>query len=259
MLAGWGAVEAAAWEPVLSLSIERRSGSRLSDLFVPSTAELSVARVLEKNLDLPKNEILIKPRLATHALNLFGRLGSHPIMPFYRTDEFSLALGGAVSGTTAGELSLSTLTFELAADILGYRDQSLTLVNVFSLVSEDELVTDGLQAMFDWATRPAGGVRLPYLPGPIALKGYFEHRESLDLDLRFGGSGATHPLTLILGHATSLVYPDHGSIKAHLKAGFDVESLSGTHAYRFAIEAGLAGKAVFLSHQYCFQVRRGVY
>jgi hypothetical protein len=238
-------VDAAAWEPALSLSIGRRSGSRLSDLFVPSTAELSLARVLEKTADLTENEIQIKSRLATHALNLFGRLGSHPIMPFYRTDEFSIALSGMISGPGAADLSLSTLTLELTADILGFKDQSLTLVNVFSLVAEDELVTDGLQAMFDWTTRPAGGVRLPYLPAPIALTGHFEHRESLDLDLRLSGSSASHPLTLILGHATSLVYPDRGLIKASLKAGFDVESLSGIRAYRFAIEAGLEAKLSF--------------
>jgi hypothetical protein len=245
VLDAWDGIDAAAWEPSLSVSVERRSGSRLIDLFVPSIAELSVTRVLEKRAELSKNEIQIRPRLFTHAINLFGKLGSHPIMPFYRTDEFSIALSGVVSGPAAADFSLSALTLELSADILGFKDQSLTLVNVFSLASEHELVTDGLQTAFDWTTRPAGGVRLPYLPESIAHAGYFEHRESLDLDLRLSGSSTSHPLTLILGHATSLVYPDRGSVKASLKAGFDVESLSGTHAYRFAIEAGLEAKLSF--------------
>jgi hypothetical protein len=110
--------------------------------------------------------------------------------------------------------------------------------------SEAASATDSLQATFDWATRPAGGVRLPYVPQPIALTGYFQHRESLDFDLRFGSS-SSHPLTLLLGHATSLVYPDRGSIKGGLKAGFDVESLSGTFAQRVAIEASLEAKLSF--------------
>jgi hypothetical protein len=244
VLGAWEGVDRASWKPSLSVSVERRSGSRLADLFLPSIAELSVARVLEKHSDLAANEVLIKPRVVTRALNLFGRLGSYPIMPFYRTDEFSIALSGSFSGSGVADLSLSELSLELYADILGFETQSLTLVNVFSLGSEAATATDGLQATFGWATRPEKGVRLPYLPEPIALTGYFEHRESLDLDLRFGNS-PSHPLTLILGHATSLVYPDRGSIKGGLKAGFDIESLSGTYAYRFAIEASLEAKLSF--------------
>jgi hypothetical protein len=244
VLDAWDGVDKAAWKPSLSVSVERRSGSRLADLFLPSTAELSVARVLEKRSDLSENAILIKPRVGTRALNLFGRLGSHPVMPFYRTDEFNISLSSAFSGSGVADLSLSELTLELYADILGFKEQSLTLVNVFTLGSEAASATDNLQATFDWATRPAGGVRLPYVPEPIAFTGYFEHRESLDFDLRFGSS-SSHPLTLLLGHATSLVYPDRGSIKGGLKAGFDVESLSGTFAYRFAIEASLEAKLSF--------------
>ena len=168
MLDAWDGVDEAAWKPSLSVSVERRSGSRLADLFVPATAELSVSRVLEKRSDLSENEILIRPRVGTRALNLFGRLGSHPVMPFYRTDEFNIALSSAFSGSGVADLSLSELTFELYADILGFKDQSLTLVNVFTLGSEAASATDGLQATFDWTTRPAGGVRLPYVPEPIA-------------------------------------------------------------------------------------------
>ncbi len=244
ILDAWDGVDEATWEPSLSISVERRSGSRITDLFLPSRAELSVARVLEKNTDLSENGILIKPRIVTRALNLFGRLGSHPVMPFYRTDEFNFSLSTAFSGSRVADLSLSELTLELYADILGFREQTLTLVNVFTLGSGAAWTTDGLQATFDWVNRPERGVRLPYVPEAITRTGYFEHREILDLDLRFGSS-LSHPLTLLLGHTTSLVYPDRGSIKAGLKAGFDIESLSGTFAYRFAIEAILEAKLSF--------------
>jgi len=244
VLAAWGGVERATWNPSLSVSFARRFGSRLSDLFVPATAELSVSRLVEKRADLAENRILIEPRLTSRALNLFGRLGSHPLMPFYRTDEFTIALSAAVSGSTAASLSLSELSLEAAADILGFTEQSLLLVNVFTLGPGARSAADDLQATFDWTTHPPRGVRLPYLPQSVAETGYFEHRESLDLDVRLG-ENPSHPVTLLLGHATRLVYPDRGSIRAGLKTGFDLESLSGSFAFRFAIEASLEAKLSF--------------
>jgi len=244
IVAAWDGIHHADWSPSLNVAVARRSGSRLADLFVPATAELSVSRQLEKHADLAENEILIRPRIASRALNLFGRLGSHPIMPFYRTDEFNIALTGAISGSDLSSLSLSELSLEVAADILGFREQSLLLVNVFTLGSKARSATDGLQATFDWITRPPRGVRLPYVSESIATTGYFEHRESLDLDVRLESS-PSHPMTLILGHGTRLVYPDHGSIEGGFKAGFDLESFAGMFAIRFAIEASLEAKLSF--------------
>jgi hypothetical protein len=244
VLAAWAGLEKASWRPSLKLTLERRSGSRLSDLFVPSGVELTLDRALERRGDLPQNTITIRPRLVTHALNLFGRLGSHPVADFYRTDEFRIALSATMAGARAAELGLSEMGLELYAEFLGFREQSLTVVNVFTLGEDAKQATDDLQASFAWATHPAGGVRVPYLPVEIAKTGYLEHRESLDLDLATGGEPA-HPLTLLLGHETSLEYPDRGSLKAGLKAGFDIESLAGSYALRFAFEASIEAKITF--------------
>jgi hypothetical protein len=136
------------------------------------------------------------------------------------------------------------MALEVYGEFIGFREQSLTLVNVISLGERAASMADALQATFGWTTRPPRGVRLPYLTDEIALTGYFAHRESLDLDVRSGGS-PSHPLTLLLGHTTSLEYPDRGSITAGLKAGFDIESLAGALAYRFALEASLQAKLSF--------------
>ena len=118
------------------------------------------------------------------------------------------------------------------------------MVNAFTLGADAVSAKDDLQATFAWATRPDGGVRLPYLPESVASTGYLEHRESLDVDLAIGAE-PSHPLTLLLGHATSLVYPDRGTLKAVLKAGFDLESIASSYAFRFAIEASLEAKITF--------------
>jgi hypothetical protein len=244
ILESWDGLTKASWSPSLGITLERRAGSRLSDLFAPSSVSLTLARDLERRGDVPENEITLRPRLVTHAMNLFGRLGSHPVADFYRTDEFRIALSATVAGARAAELGLSEMGLELYAEFLGFRDQSLVMVNVFTLGEDAKQAKDGLQATFAWATHPAGGVRLPYLPAEIAKTGFLEHRESLDLDLAVGGEPA-HPLTLLLGHSTSLEYPDRGSLKAGLKAGFDIESMAGSYAFRFAFEANIEAKITF--------------
>ena len=57
---------------------------------------------------------------------------------------------------------------------------------------------------------------------------------------------AFHPFTLVLGHATSLVYEGHGSIKASVNCGLDAENLgeAGT-AWRFAVRCALEAKLTF--------------
>ncbi len=244
ILASWAGLERAAWNPSLVISVERRAGSRVLDLLVPSSAELSLDRELERRGDLPLNEISIRPRLVSHALNLFGRLGSHPVADFYRTDEYRISLAATVAGGSLTELALAEVSLDLYADFLGFRDQDLTLVNAFTVGADARSAKESLGATFSWTTRPTGGVRLPYLPETVARTGYLEHRESLDLDLAFGGAPA-HPLTLLAGHETSIVYPDRGSLKAGLKAGFDVESLLASYAYRLAIEARIEAKITF--------------
>jgi hypothetical protein len=53
-------------------------------------------------------------------------------------------------------------------------------------------------------------------------------------------------MNILLGHGTTLVYPEHGSLKASLGIGMDVESLTpGEFAYRLAFRAGLEAKLTF--------------
>ena len=62
----------------------------------------------------------------------------------------------------------------------------------------------------------------------------------------YDDSSVFHPFTLLLGHATSLVYPRHGSIKATLNLGMDVEDEQAVGlAWRFAFRVALEAKLTF--------------
>ncbi len=108
--------------------------------------------------------------------------------------------------------------------------------------------TNDSQALLDWKLLPPNGVPLPLLASDIGATGHFENRESLDITSSYQTPGAFHPLTVLLGHATSLVYPGHGSIKASVNVGLDIENpnLAGQAlVWRFAVSAALEAKLTF--------------
>jgi hypothetical protein len=242
------------YSPSVTASYQRAYGSRLSDLFIPSGVDIAVGQDLKKNTDLTQTVTYVRPKISTRALNLFGRLGSTPRLPMVQTDEYSLSVSGSIDRTDpplypqygTGPI-LSTLSIQAYATLTGGNDNQLTLVET---VRRDQVASvvfsNDAQALLEWRVLPAAGIPLPLLPPDIGATGHFEHRESAEVTIGYQDSGTFHPFTLLLGHATSLVYPGHGSIKASLNLGMDVEDLLTVGlAWRLAVRAALEAKLTF--------------
>ena len=101
------------------------------------------------------------------------------------------------------------------------------------------------QVLLEWSTHPSGGVILPVIPKEIGQKAYFGHTESVDVTTGYTDTGAYHPFTLVLGHSSAIMYPDHGSIKATLNLGADAENIGIGIAWRLAFRAALEAKLTF--------------
>ena len=250
----WQSATQGTYSPSVSLSWQRAYGSRLSDLFIPSGIDLAVGQDLKKNADVTQTVTYVRPKISTRALNLFGQLGSTPRLPMVQTDEYSLSISGSIDKTDppvypqygSGPV-LSSLSVQAYATLTAGNDNQLTLVET---VRRDQVATvvfsNDAQALLEWRVVPAAGIPLPLLPPDIGATGHFEHRESAEVIVGYQDSGTYHPFTFLLGHATSLVYPGHGSIKASLNLGMDVEDLLAVGlAWRFAVRAALEAKLTF--------------
>ena len=102
------------------------------------------------------------------------------------------------------------------------------------------------QALLDWKVFPAGGVPVPLIAAEIGRTAHWENRESFDTAVGYQSTGSFHALTITLGHATSLVFSTHGSIKAGLNLGLDAENLGASGvAWRLAVGAALEAKLTF--------------
>jgi hypothetical protein len=242
-----GSVETGSYSPTATLTFQRSYGSRLRDLFVPSYVELAVGQELTRTADLSQATIFIRPKVVSRAANLFGRLGSLPLVRFFRTDEYSLSMSASIEGVSPGVMSWSELAAEAYAALSGFEGEELTFIETFRREDRSYVtISSATQVLYDWSFRPPSGAPLRFLPSDIGKTGYFSHRETAELTLRHQDTGAFHPLNIVVGHGTTLVYPEHGSLKASLSIGVDVESLTaGEFAYRLAFRAGLEAKLTF--------------
>jgi hypothetical protein len=236
------------------VSYQRSYGSRLTDLFVPSGVDVAVGQDLKSTVDLTQTVTYVRPKISTRAVNLFGQLGSTPRLPWVQTDVYSLSVSASVDRTTPPQYPqygsgpiLSNLSIQAYATLTGENSNQLTFVETLRRDQTSSVViSNDAQALFDWRVTPAAGVPLFLLPSSIGATGHFEHRESAEVMVGYQDSGTFHPFTLLLGHATSIVYPDHGSIKASLNVGMDVEDLLSVGlAWRFAFRAALEAKLTF--------------
>jgi hypothetical protein len=256
VLPAWDSASATqgTYSPSVSLSYQRSYGSKLTDLFVPSGVDLAVGQDLRRAVDLVQTVTYVRPKISTRAVNLFGQLGSTPRLPWVLTDEYSLSVSASIDRTTPpvypqygnGPI-LSNLSLQAYATLTGEDSNQLTLVETLRRDQTSSVVfSNDAQALLEWRVVPAAGIPLPLIPHDIGRTGRFEHRESVGVTVGYQDSGTFHPFTLLLGHATSIVYPDHGSIKASLNLGMDAEDLLGMGlAWRFAFRAALEAKLTF--------------
>lgn len=235
------------YNPSATITFQRNYGSRLRDLLIPSLVEVAVERQIDKTADLTRSALSITPRLATRAANIFGRMGSTPVLPFFRTDEYSVGLSAVMEEVAGESLQLSKLAADAYAALYGFQGEEVTLVESLRREEADAVtLSSQTQLLYDWSFRPAAGVPFRFLPAEVGASGYFSHRESAQLTVQWQDEGAYHPVSLLLGHATTLLYPERGFLKASASIGVDVESLTGgSYAYRFAVKLGLEANLTF--------------
>jgi hypothetical protein len=254
VLPAWQTATQGTYSPSIDFTLQRSYGSHLSDLFVPSGVDVAVGQDLKMTNDLVQTVTYVRPRVSTRAVNLFGQLGSMPRLSMVQTDDYSFSVSASIDRTTppvypqygTGPI-LSNLSVQAYATLTAADNNQLTLVETLRRDQVSSIVfSNDAQALLEWRVTPVAGIPLPLLPPDIGATGHFEHRESADVTLGYQDTTTFHPFTLLLGHATSLVYPGHGSIKATVNVGMDVEDLlSAGLAWRFAFRAALEAKLTF--------------
>ena len=259
-------LEYAAYGAEAYLQMSRRFSSTIRDLLLPSSLEIAVRKDFVKDQDLSDLSNTYSLNARSTALNLFGDFGAYRLFPFYRSDEFStsLTLSLEADGTgvqTSGQSPIRGWRLDLDHffSFAGAGDGELTLENRLDLSSyrADEPPTDedpsgrswgnSVKLLYNWFRYPQTGVQLPLVPEKVGREGYWEHQESLEMELEGAVEQASyHPFNLVVSHESALLLPDFGEISAEIAAGVDVERTeTGTHYWRLGLRGGLSVQIEF--------------
>lgn len=242
-------IETARYNPEAFLSLSRKSGSRLLDLFLPSEGSISFGRILEREQDDIMSGREWDFRIRNTALNLFGRLGAYPFLSFYETEEISTIVDLSVDlsdtySVTGVETVIQNLFF-----IQGAADWELSIENRvdFSYApGEDDVFStaDTILAGFIW--RVPAGFSLPFefIPEKNRTSLYFQSTESLETTLgpRFSGEAGAISVNILISHQTKLVVPESGFLSADITLGFD---RSSPYSWYIGVQGGIQGKISF--------------
>jgi hypothetical protein len=199
---------------------------------------------------ISRTDLYITAQSSARAGTLFGRLGSTPVFPMITADEYSINLGTALAGTSSQNHRFSEWTASVYASLTGEKETGFTFSDTFRWAQDQTsflvTLTNQVQTYLDWSIHPDGGIDVPYLGDVLGKNAWFTNRESGSWAVNFFQDASYHPTTLLLGHATSLVFADHGSIKGSVNIGADTETaLAGGLIWRLAISFGIDAKLTF--------------
>jgi hypothetical protein len=234
----------ALFTPSFSLTVSRTAGSYLRDLFIPSKADFSLSRSLEKVEDSLSDTLSWSASLRNEARNLFGRLGLYPVFGFYETEEIQLMAKVSMDFEDSSAPTETKLIVQNNFSFFGKTHNELLLENRFSYTWADwNRATDEAKISYSWSVPPSFPIDLPLIPARLEKNPYFLHTESLELKFAENNSSEL-PLiyTTIIKHTTGLMFPEFGKIEAHLSFGL---SRNDPSLIQFGFRGGLEGKISF--------------
>ncbi len=214
----------AAYQPELSMDLYTALGSNWYNLLIPNTLHLSLGRQFTRKGDTIGDTAVWNLTLRTSLLNLFGKLGRYPILPFYRTEEI---VTSAIL-ESEGETPFSppeTLSFVLQhyLTFLGGEKKSLTADNKLEITDEEDeelAVTDEISLTYSWFAKK--------IPLPQSILEKYDptllHEEIAGMEIADSAeSDSSFSLSLLPEHRMTLKLEDLGDVTAYIGLGFHWE------------------------------------
>ncbi len=237
-------VPRAFFSPSISVTIRRQSGSYLRDLFIPSQANITLTRFLEKEENFIEDTADLTFSFRNSAVNLFGAFGVYPLFIFYQSEEIGLSIELTLSFEdnfvfTGSELILQNyFTFE------GKGKNKLVIDNRFGYTwAEKNRISEDISIAYTWQAFPGWTMTLPFLQERQKNPPYFLHTESIEFGIDSEEGVNPMPAYLsIIKHESGLYFPEIGNISAFISLGITGDS---NEPVIFGIRGGIEGKISF--------------
>ena len=234
----------ADYETELGMNIRRGAGSRIYDLFLPSSLDVSMNRLYQRKGDTVGWENEWRGSATFTALNLFGGFGRYPIMPFYNSDEFSTLLQMTLkdfNGTSLPEPG--DLTVQTNWGFTGNRERKLVLDYRISLNWDDDVRNTSHEGRleYQWQTSSREQLNLPLFNRVIPRQHHLENKERFTITGSHPWSDAPPDrfgqISFLIYHESSWVFRDAGHLKGWLAIGLGESDDELINGWELGIEA----------------------
>ncbi|MBN2352145.1 MAG: hypothetical protein JXD23_06195 [Spirochaetales bacterium] len=233
-------LEQADYKPEIGLTLSRRFGSSLLDLFLPSKIVFSYGKEYVMQQTLFNAFERLSGTVLWNAVNMFGAKGAYRVTPLYDIDSFATSFKAAMTFRENRLPESSSLSVESAYTFESAQGDKLIVRNLFSADNAAFLViSDKGGVEYNWFVIPLEGIALPLIDEKTAKTGRFSHKESVEV--RFANLQTTttaHPVNIVLKHETAILYPDFGYLRGEIALGFDEESYPEAGDWRNVFIAG---------------------
>lgn len=211
----------ATYTPEVGIGLERSFGSRISDLYFPSSLDFAVNRNYAREEDSLTDQQEWSFGVTTAAINLFGRQGAYPTFDIYQSDEIRNTFNlGILRDITANEVT-QTYALETKLALYGQAERVLDYRQRFETqIAEETSFSAESESAYTWTRQPLSILGMDRLDPLLDEGAYYRHTLKGSATLEVEDSWT---LELIAGHETSLEIPETGSIRAYLDLGWTNE------------------------------------
>lgn len=238
----------AEYNPFFSLEVSRPAGNRGLDIFIPALVRVTADRSVKRQWDTLTDVKTYSLDLSSSVFNLFGQLGSKPLISWYKTEEISGKTGVSVSIPSDSDAEFSTRWGQYLNFILS-KDHSLSAESDIN-VSWMSLQVDGaVIATYSTKDPLEKGIKIPVIDPKGEAQIELTNAEKAVLKYSYTGDSAESIFSLSVNHGTDLAIGDKGTVSFNLGIGFSenqvhAESIQYRY-YTAGFEAGIAAKLNF--------------
>jgi len=234
----------AKYETEAGISLNRTSGSRILDLFLPSTGDFSMERRYNRKGDTTGWENEWRGSLGFSAINLFGQFGRFPLIPFYNTEEISSLIQITLEDFNGVPVpDPQEVLWQVNWSFTGTGNNKLVLDNRLSWNWDPEMRETKQEGRieYQWRTATKEALHIPLINRAIPRQHHMESKERLIITGLFPWQDAPPESYMDIGftiyHETSWVFQDSGHLRGWLALGLGERDEVFTNGWEMGIEA----------------------
>ena len=229
----------ASYSPEFGISINRKFGSNIYDLFLPYSFNVNFIRSMGKKDDTYYNKNRFEFSFRQNAVNLFGNFGVYQLFSFYNTEELSSSLQFNLSVEGSNIPQPEELIFQNYLSFYSNNNSVITFENRFETDFENTSLSDTLDFKFLWQRPMKQSFSLGFLNDLIKKEHFWSHEENLALTFLYPWQQSENiqssQITINIKHLSQLTVPGMGALRGWIKLGFFNEA----ELFKAGFEAGI--------------------